>query len=196
MAAQTKTINAGPVGLKPKGDYSATETYETLDVVLFNHDSWVCVALAQDGSVTTVTGQTPSRTTAYWKPLTDGGALAMSLGEQAIEKGDAAERKGNEAKVNGDYAKAQGDIAKAYNEHPWELRDDNWVWGWDGQTMVRLFEWVSPSDIPSDVVAEALEKIAAENILGPSYDDVGQGIVFPATTKAVYDSVNQGIHLG
>lgn len=80
--AETKTINAGPVGIKPKGAYDAATPYTLLDCVLYNHDSWVCTAINQDGSAGTVTGQTPQDGSQYWKALTDGGRAAVAVGAQ------------------------------------------------------------------------------------------------------------------
>lgn len=82
MATTTKTINAGPVGLKPRGAYSSTDTYTLLDCVLYNHDSWVCIAMNADGSAATVTGQAPADGSQYWKALTDGGRAAVAVGTQ------------------------------------------------------------------------------------------------------------------
>ena len=116
---QTKTTNAGPVGLNPKGDYSASETYTLLDCVKYNHDSWVCKAINADGSAATVTGQAPSDNSQYWLALTDGGRAAFAEGETAKSKGNVAEQqgntaeqKGNDAQTKGNYAKEQGDYAK------------------------------------------------------------------------------------
>ena len=82
MGTQTRTINAGPVGIKPRGAYSSTDTYTLLDCVLYNHDSWVCIAMNQDGSAATVTGQAPADGSQYWKALTDGGRAAVAVGTQ------------------------------------------------------------------------------------------------------------------
>ena len=60
MATQTVIRNAGPVGPKPKGAYSDGNTYSLLDTVLYDHDSWICVAMNPDGSAATVTGEAPS----------------------------------------------------------------------------------------------------------------------------------------
>lgn len=185
MATKTKKKRAGKVGITPRGDWSAAYNsgngYAVLDLVLHNHDSWV----------SKVNGNTdePSASSEKWQKHSDGG-------EYAHNQGDIAKAKGETAETQGAYAEEQGDRAKDYNDHPWELRSDNWVWGWDGTQMVRLFEWVNPEDIPEEVVTEAIAKISADNILGPTYDDEGQGIIFPASTRAVYDSENRGIHLG
>ena len=82
MANKTKTINAGPVGIKPRGTYSSTDRYTLLDCVLYNHDSWVCVAMNQDGEAIEITGQTPADGSQYWKALTDGGRAAVATGTQ------------------------------------------------------------------------------------------------------------------
>lgn len=82
MATQTKTINAGPVGIKPRGAYSSSDTYTLLDCVLYNHDSWVCTAMTNDGSAATITGQAPYDGSPYWKAMTDGGRAAVAEGQQ------------------------------------------------------------------------------------------------------------------
>ena len=82
MGTQTRTINAGPVGIKPRGAYSSTDTYTLLDCVLYNHDSWVCIAMNADGSAATITGQAPADGSQYWKALTDGGRAAVAVGTQ------------------------------------------------------------------------------------------------------------------
>lgn len=82
MSTQTKTVNAGPVGMKPKGAYNASTTYTLLDCVFYNHDSWVCTAIQQDGTAGTVTGVTPTDGSQYWQALTDGGRAAYNVGTQ------------------------------------------------------------------------------------------------------------------
>ena len=86
---QTKTINAGPVGMKPKGAYNAATTYTLLDTVLYNHDSWVCKAMNQDGSAAEITGQAPADGSQYWQALTDGGRAAVADGTQVRTDFDA-----------------------------------------------------------------------------------------------------------
>lgn len=82
MATQTVIRNAGPVGPKPKGPYSDGNTYSLLDTVLYDHDSWICVAMNPDGSAATVTGEAPSDSSRYWLALTDGGRAAMAVAGQ------------------------------------------------------------------------------------------------------------------
>lgn len=91
MAEKTKTINAGPVGLKPRGAYSPTATYTLLECVLYNHDSWVCTAINTDGSAATISGQTPADGSAYWIALTDGGRAAYAEGQAAAAATTGAE---------------------------------------------------------------------------------------------------------
>ena len=78
----TKTINVGPVGIKPKGAYSASATYTLLDCVLYNHDSWVCTAKNQGGEPIEITGQAPADGSQYWQALTDGGRAAVAVAGQ------------------------------------------------------------------------------------------------------------------
>lgn len=137
MATQSKTMNAGPVGLKPKGDYSSTATYTLLDCVKYNHDSWVCKAMNAQGEAIEITGQTPADGSQYWQALTDGGRAAYNEGETARQKGNTAQQQGNDAATKANlantaatnannkaaladekaaYAKQQGDYAKTQAE--------------------------------------------------------------------------------
>ena len=123
---KTKTIDAGPVGLKPKGAYSGSATYTLLDCVLYNHDSWVCKAVNEQGEAIEITGQTPADGSQYWQALTDGGRAAYNEGETARQKGNTAQQQGNAAEQKGNtaaekaalanekaaYAQQQGDYAK------------------------------------------------------------------------------------
>lgn len=106
MATRTKTINAGPVGLKPKGDYSASATYTLLDCVKHNHDSWVCKAVNAQGEAIEITGQAPADGSQYWQALTDGGRAAVAEGETARQKGNTAEQQGNDAATKANLANA------------------------------------------------------------------------------------------
>lgn len=137
MATRTKTNNAGPVGLKPKGDYSSTAPYTLLDCVKYNHDSWVCKAMNAQGEAIEITGQTPADGSQYWQALTDGGRAAYNEGETAKQKGNTAEQQGNDAATKANlantaannannkaaladekaaYAQQQGDYAKTQAE--------------------------------------------------------------------------------
>lgn len=155
MATQSKTMNAGPVGLKPKGDYSSTATYTLLDCVKYNHDSWVCKAMNAQGEAIEITGQTPADGSQYWQALTDGGRAAYNEGETAKQKGNTAQQQGNDAatKANlantaatnannkaaladekatyaqqqGDYAKTQAERAEAVAEQVVEEVLENFV---------------------------------------------------------------------
>ena len=155
MATQSKTMNAGPVGLKPKGDYSSTATYTLLDCVKYNHDSWVCKAMNAQGEAIEITGQTPADGSQYWQALTDGGRAAYNEGETARQKGNTAQQQGNDAatKANlantaatnannkaalanekaayaqqqGDYAKTQAERAEAVAEQVVEEVLENFV---------------------------------------------------------------------
>ena len=111
MAEKTKTINAGHVGLKPKGDYTSTGVYTLLDTVRYNHDSWVCKAKNADGSAAVITGHAPSEGSQYWQALTDGGLAAYNEGETARQKGLTAEQKGNTAESQGNTAQQKADLA-------------------------------------------------------------------------------------
>lgn len=111
MSTRTKTIDAGPVGIKPKGDYSASASYTLLDCVKYNHDSWLCKAIDADGYPITITGQTPSSSSQYWQALTDGGIAAFNEGETAKQKGNTAQAQGNTAESKGNTAQQKADLA-------------------------------------------------------------------------------------
>lgn len=116
MATQTRTINAGPVGIKPKGAYSSTATYSLLDTVLYNHDSWVCTAMTSDGSSASVTGQAPYDGSPYWKALTDGGRAAVAVGTQVRADFDEWFQE-TEAEWQGMSGNADADHERALADH-------------------------------------------------------------------------------
>lgn len=81
MATQTKTTDVGPVGLIPMGAYNPAATYTLLMTVLYNHDSWVCIAMTAEGEEKDVTGIAPDDPThgaENWQALTDGGRAAVA----------------------------------------------------------------------------------------------------------------------
>lgn len=85
MATQTKTTDVGPVGLIPKGSYSPTATYSLLMTVLYNHDSWVCIAMTAEGDEKDISGiapDDPAHGAENWQPLTDGGRAAVAVATQ------------------------------------------------------------------------------------------------------------------
>ena len=127
MGVKTKTINAGRVGITPRGTWSATYNsgngYDMLDAVFYNHDAWLSkVAENKDE---------PTDSSTKWQPLTQGG-------KHAHEQGDYAKYEGDYAKNQGDYAKEQGDRAKGYNDHPWEIGEDGYIYVWDEDTETMI----------------------------------------------------------
>lgn len=85
MAVQTKTTDAGPVGLIPAGEYSPSATYSLLMTVFYKHDSWVCIAMTPEGDEKQITGiapDDPTRGAENWQALTDGGRAAVAVGIQ------------------------------------------------------------------------------------------------------------------
>ena len=82
------TINLGKVRLNWLGTYSAGTTYEINDAVLYNGDSWVCVA--------TSTGNAPITNTAIhasWNALSRGlSSLATVRGDMVIRGASGLER--------------------------------------------------------------------------------------------------------
>lgn len=127
MGVKTKTINAGRVGITPRGTWSATYNsgngYDMLDAVYYNHDAWLSkVAENKDE---------PTDSSTKWQPLTQGG-------KHAHEQGDYAKYEGDYAKNQGDYAKEQVDRAKGYNDHPWEIGEDGYIYVWDEDTETMI----------------------------------------------------------
>lgn len=127
MATQTQTTNAGPVGLKPKGAYQQSANYTLLDLVRHGYESWVCTAINQDGTAGTITGEAPSATAQHWMALTDFTVLITAVNTSA----DNADVKASLANSAAQSASTQADRAKAMNDHPWEIRDDGYIWAWD-----------------------------------------------------------------
>lgn len=85
MAVQTKTTDAGPVGLIPVGEYNPAATYSLLMTVLYNHDSWVCIAMTAEGDEKDISGIAPDDPThgaENWQALTDGGRAAVAVAGQ------------------------------------------------------------------------------------------------------------------
>lgn len=66
-------------------------------------------------------------------------ANANAKAALADQKAGAAETAAGAADQKAAYAQAQGDRAKGYNDHPWEIRDDGYIWVWDetSQAMAR-----------------------------------------------------------
>lgn len=89
MVTEIKITDAGPSGLLPRGNYSPTATYTLLHTVLYNHDSWVCKAIDQNGDAVEITGITPQDDSPYWQALTDGGRAAVAVGTQVRNDFDA-----------------------------------------------------------------------------------------------------------
>ena len=127
MGVKTKTINAGRVGITPRGEWSSTyesgQGYDLLDAVIYNHDSWVSKESANTDE--------PTDESTKWQRLTEGG-------KRAHDQGDYAKYEGDYAKDQGDYAKSEGNRAKGYNDNPWEIRDDGFIYVWDEDTQTMI----------------------------------------------------------
>lgn len=141
MPTETRTINAGPVGLKPKGAYQATATYSLLDFVRHNSEAWVCTAMNADGSAREIIGQEPAASSQYWMQMTEFAALIAAVNASAAnadgkaalanekaalanekaaladEKASLANDKAGYATNQGDYAKTKGDYAKTQGDY-------------------------------------------------------------------------------
>ena len=85
MQTQTKTTDVGPVGLIPSGEYSPSASYSLLMTVFYKHDSWVCVAMTDEGDAKEIIGIAPDDPTYgadNWQPMTDGGRAAVAVAAQ------------------------------------------------------------------------------------------------------------------
>lgn len=71
--------SAGRVLLIPKGEYNSTTQYSSLDVVLYEHDSYVALQTTQ--------GNAPTNTT-YWQKLTDVGEDLDELNEALTDEAE------------------------------------------------------------------------------------------------------------
>lgn len=184
---RTKTTNAGPVGLLPMGDYDPTVDYRFLMTVKYDHDSWICVFLDEngspyknDGTFLTIKGEAPSDESPYWKRMTDGGKHAYDEGETAKTKGNTAadkaslaQQKAQYATEQGDYAKLQGDKAKNLNEHPAYIADGTadkpgdanywYVWDYLSQQYIRA-AYAKGDDLDYSTMTEADLQRLIDNI--------------------------------
>lgn len=82
---QQKTTDVGPVGLIPSGAYNPAATYSLLMTVLYDHDSWVCIAMDAEGNEKEITGiapDDPEHGAENWQALTDGGRAAVAEAAQ------------------------------------------------------------------------------------------------------------------
>ena len=63
---------------------------------------------------------------------------ADSAARNAQQKAGVAEDKAALAGEKAKYAKDEGDRAKAFNDHPWEIRDDGFIYVWDEMTQAMV----------------------------------------------------------
>lgn len=201
----TKTTNAGPVGLLPCGDYDPDRSYRFLETVLHDHDSWVCTYLLNgspfdsQGEWLTIKGQQPSAGSAYWKALTDGGRAAAAAVTSCNAAAGTARSAASTAETAADNARTQANRAKAHADHPWELRSDGYIYVYDEatDTMVRTEKMIlDAADLSSEQIALAIEKVTAEHLLGPSYDEDEEEIVFPVNSTTYYDPESEEVSIG
>ena len=224
MSTQTKTVNAGPVGLKPKGDYSSTATYTLLDCVKYNHDSWVCKAVNALGEAIEITGQTPQDGSQYWQALTDGGRAAYAEGETAKEKGNTAAEKAaladekatlaNSAAETANTAASRAEdaagrteaaIAKASRVNAYMVDYELKVTDHDGHTTSTNVKgekgeginYATMSDEQkNELAAKVIQQICSQNVIGPRYDAENRCINYDITNGVKYDETNRCIKLG
>ena len=179
MGVKTKTINAGRVGITPKGDWSSTyksgHGYDLLDAVFHSYDSWLSTENANTDE--------PTDESTKWQRLTKGG-------KRAQEQGDYAKYEGDYAKDQGDLAKAEGNRAKGYNDHPWEIRDDGYIYVWDEttQTMVKTNKMIiSFEDLTEEQKQELIDLFFEELV----FDEAPTaGSPNPVTSRGVKTAID------
>ena len=210
MSTQTKTVNAGPVGLKPKGDYSASATYTLLDCVMYDHDSWVCKAMNTQGEAVNISGQTPSAGSQYWQKLTDGGKAAYEQSGYAKTQGDYAKAQGDDAKekaANAQYQAGQAESAasKAANVNAYMVDYDLKVTDRNGHTSSTNVKgdkgeginYATMSDAQkNELAAKVIQQICSQNVIGPRYDAEHRCINYDITNGVKYDEDARCIKLG
>ena len=209
MSTQTKTVNAGPVGLKPKGDYSASATYTLLDCVMYDHDSWVCKAMNAQGEAVNISGQTPSAGSQYWQKLTDGGKAAYEQSGYAKTQGDYAKAQGDDAKekaANAQYQAGQAESAasKAANVNAYMVDYELKVTDRNGHTSSTNVKGDKGEGINYNTLTTAqkqelagyvVRQVTSENILGPQYDSNKRCISYPTTSGVKYDEGTRSIKI-
>lgn len=86
------------------------------------------------------------------------GIDAESKGNEAQRQGNVAQSQGNTAEGYGTYAKQQGDRAKGYNDHPWEIRSDGYIYVWNESTsqMVRTNKMIIDFDDFTEAQRQAM----------------------------------------
>ena len=203
MATKTKTTRAGKVGLTPKGNYAAGTTYDILDVVLYNHDSWV--SLSDDNK-----GNTPSASSTKWKKLTDGGEHSYEQGDYAKTQGDYAKAQGDDAKekaANAEYQAGQAESAarKAANVNAYMVDYDLKVTDRDGHTSSTNVKgdkgeginYATMTDAQkNELAAKVIQQICTQNVIGPRYDADHRCINYDLSNGVKYDEATRSIKLG
>ena len=220
---KSKTSNAGPTGLKPKGDYSASATYTLLDCVKYNHDSWVCKAMNAQGEAITITGQAPSASSQYWQALTDGGIAAYNAATSANEAATLANTKAglaDTAATHADTAATHAETAagaaesaesqalaaagKASNVNAQLIGYDLKVTDKNGNVSQKNVKGDKGDGIDystlttaqkQELAAMVVRQVTSENILGPQYDSAHRCIAYPTTSGVKYDEDTRSIKI-
>ena len=73
---QTRTVDLGPVAVVPKGAYDGNYDYELLNMVQYDRDSWISLAMHNKGHV-------PADGSQWWFRSTNGGKYAYEQGQAA-----------------------------------------------------------------------------------------------------------------
>ena len=116
MATITRTIDAGPVGIMPKGEYNNTTTYGMLDEVLYDYDSWYSI---KDNNL----NHTPTDGSEWWTRGTSGGRTVKDKVDKMDTSTTAADKAAASANHAAQFANVQGDYAKEWNDHPPYIAD-------------------------------------------------------------------------
>ena len=94
------------------------------------------------------------------KPLIEGAtASANAAATNANDKAALANTKAQLADTKAQYAESEGDRAKGYNDHPWSIGNDGYIYVWDETTeqMVQTNKMIINFD---DLTEEQKEEMA------------------------------------
>lgn len=206
MATKTKTTKAGPVGIKPRGNWSATYNdghgYELLALVLHNHDSWVSKVEGNKDE--------PSTNSTKWQKHSDGGAEAIAAAAAADTAASNANNKAGKANTAAARAedaagRTEMAISEAENVNAELVGYDLKVTDRNGNTTTKNVRGEKGDDLDystmtpeekAELSETVIQHIVSENILGPHYDVTTRTIVYPISSGVTYDAENRCIKLG
>lgn len=84
LVKSNEVNNAGKIGLRPRGIYSDSATYDTLDFVYYGSASYVAKQLT--------VGNTPAENNEYWQILARGDNNDVVIGDETVEFAEATTR--------------------------------------------------------------------------------------------------------